>query len=163
MSENLATRLVGWKEYLGTTGKKGAFYSLAYALLGSGLTLLFLSALLFSSSLSCWLFADTWFAYKGEGQGWSIALVCLGGVAAALGSVTVWGAYTLSVNARKIAHVELITRHNTGNLPAAETLVRPSDLPPTYQQAELLRAVRDTPASPPEQLLRAARESREDV
>ncbi|MCW3097329.1 MAG: hypothetical protein JWL77_2947 [Chthonomonadaceae bacterium] len=162
MSEKPQKRLVGWKEYLGTTGKKGASYSLAYALLGSGLTLLFLSALLFLTSLSYWLFTDTWFVYKGEGQRWSMALVSLGGVAAAVGSVTVWGAYTLSVKARKIARVELITRHNTGNLPATETLVRPSDLPPSHQPSVLLRAAPPGRETPAEELLRATKNSKDD-
>jgi len=49
-----------------------------------------------------------------------------------------------------------ITSENTHLLPAAESLVRPSALPPRSQPAELLRATLDSPESPQDQLLRAA-------
>ena len=49
-----------------------------------------------------------------------------------------------------------ITRRNTGDIPEVESLVRPSDLPPSHQQAELLRAAKPGQETPPEELLRAA-------
>ena len=64
-------------------------------------------------------------------------------------------AKSLSRKAQKIEPVAPITRHNTGNLPEVETLVRASDLPPSHQQAELLRAVQNGKETPPEELLRA--------
>jgi hypothetical protein len=57
--------------------------------------------------------------------------------------------------AKAIERVAPITRHNTGHLPAAETLVRASDLPPSHQQAELLRAAPQGSETPAEELLRA--------
>ena len=60
--------------------------------------------------------------------------------------------------AKRIKRVELITRHNTGRLPAAETLVRGSDRPSPAQQTELLRAAGQGLEAPPEQLLRATQE-----
>ena len=40
-------------------------------------------------------------------------------------------------------------------LPPEESLLRPSDLPPSHQQAELLRAAKPGQETPPEELLRA--------
>ena len=56
-----------------------------------------------------------------------------------------------------------LTRTNIGDLPAPETLVRASQQPPQEQQTELLRAAIQGPDTPPEQLLRATKEERNDV
>jgi predicted membrane metal-binding protein len=56
---------------------------------------------------------------------------------------------------RQIKPVAPIMRHNTGDLPEVETLVRASNLPRSHQQAELLRAAGQEAETPPEQLLRA--------
>jgi len=47
---------------------------------------------------------------------------------------------TMLGNASDIEKVEIITPQNAHLLPMTETLVRPSDVPPSYHQAELLRA-----------------------
>ncbi len=64
---------------------------------------------------------------------------------------------------RQIKPVAAITRHNTGDLPDVETLVRASNLPPSHQQAELLRASGQGAETPAEQLLRAAQGEERDV
>jgi len=51
--------------------------------------------------------------------------------------------------------IVVMRRPNTGNFPEVETLIRPSDLPPSNQQAELLRAAQDGKETPAEELLRA--------
>lgn len=57
---------------------------------------------------------------------------------------------------RRIKPVISRTSYNTGDLPEVETLVRASDLPPSDQQAELLRGVAlPSSETPPEELLRA--------
>lgn len=72
---------------------------------------------------------------------WSVGLFC--------------GCKSFFTSAREIEPVAPITRHNTGDLPAVETLVRPSELPPSHQQTELLRAARHGQETPAEELLRA--------
>lgn len=75
--------------------------------------------------------------------------LCLGGLAIAT---------VLHEKVEKLEPVELITRRNTGDLPAVETLVRGSEQPPAEAQSELLRAARHGEETTPEQLLRAAQE-----
>ncbi|HLK57424.1 MAG TPA: hypothetical protein VKU00_12715 [Chthonomonadaceae bacterium] len=58
--------------------------------------------------------------------------------------------------------MEPITDHNAHLLPLMETLVRGSDLPPTEQQNELLRAVQQGQETPTEQLLRASQTNGQD-
>ena len=65
------------------------------------------------------------------------------------------------MRARTIEPIVQVTRHNTGSLPEVETLVRASDLPPSHQQAELLRAAQPVQETPPEELLRATQGSRD--
>ncbi len=55
-----------------------------------------------------------------------------------------------------------VTRHKTGDLPEVETLVRASDLPPSHQQAELLRAAQPGQETSPEELLRATQGNRDN-
>jgi hypothetical protein len=50
----------------------------------------------------------------------------------------------------------LITTQDAHLLPQEETLVRPSDLPPSHQQSVLLRAAQHGSETPAEELLRAA-------
>jgi len=90
--------------------------------------------------------------------GFSIGIV-IGGI----GVLGIWAARSFARIARHAAPVELLTKSSAKHLPEAETLVRGSDRPKTAEQIELLRAVRQSPASPPEQLLRATQENRQDV
>jgi hypothetical protein len=61
----------------------------------------------------------------------------------------------LFMRVQKMETVAPATRHNIGDLPDVETLGRASDLPPSQQQAELLRAAKSSQETPPEELLRA--------
>jgi len=65
------------------------------------------------------------------------------------------GAFQLFKKERTIERVAPITRHSTSFLPPQESLVRASDLPPSQQQAELLRAAPRGSETPTEELLRA--------
>jgi len=65
------------------------------------------------------------------------------------------GAFQLFKKERTIERVAPITRHSTSFLPPKESLVRASDLPPSQQQAELLRAAPRGSETPTEELLRA--------
>jgi len=55
----------------------------------------------------------------------------------------------------------LLTRANTGELPASDSLVRASNAPLSHQQAELLRAAQPGQEMPPEELLRATQGNRD--
>ncbi|MCW3097331.1 MAG: hypothetical protein JWL77_2949 [Chthonomonadaceae bacterium] len=66
-------------------------------------------------------------------------------------------------NLMQMEQVALLTKNNVEDLPEVETLVRGSDRPETVEQTELLRATRKSPEAPPEQLLRATNENRQDV
>jgi len=73
-----------------------------------------------------------------------------------LASGMLFVAYWLFKKERKIERVSPITTRTTSSLPPEETLVRPSDLPPSQQQAELLRAAQYGKGTPAEELLRAS-------
>ena len=61
-----------------------------------------------------------------------------------------------SVNqTRAMAHVVPLTRANTADLPAPDSLVRASEEPMQAQEAVLLRAAAQGMVTPPEQLVRA--------
>jgi hypothetical protein len=64
---------------------------------------------------------------------------------------------------RHIERVKLITTQNLDLIPPEDCLVRASDLPPSQQKAELLRAVRQGAETPAEELLRAGQGSNPDV
>lgn len=55
---------------------------------------------------------------------------------------------------QKMEPVVPLTRHNTGDLPEEETLVRASEEPPANQSNVLLRAAQGSQETPEEQLLR---------
>ena len=59
-------------------------------------------------------------------------------------------------NARALSSVELVTESGSHLLPLQDTLLRGSDLPPTGQQAELLRAAQAGLETPAEELLRSS-------
>ena len=69
----------------------------------------------------------------------------------------------MHIRFNKIPSVERITPRNACFLPVTETLVRPSDRPPTDQQTELLRTAMHTQETPAEELLRAGQGSGQDV
>ncbi len=74
-------------------------------------------------------------------------------------SVVFFGALILGMMKRsaRISHVTPLTRANTADLPAPDSLVRASQEPAQAQEAVLLRAaVRDTQTETGEQLLRAS-------
>jgi len=78
------------------------------------------------------------------------------------GMLLMCGAVTYR-KSHKIAAVELTTPQNAHLLPPEETMVRASDLPPSQQEAELLRAAAQEQETPADQLLRAGQESGQDV
>jgi hypothetical protein len=69
--------------------------------------------------------------------------------------------FCLSRTRRSIKPVAPITRHTVNLLPAEEILVRPSDAPPSQQEAELLRAAMHGHATPAEEMLRATSTDRQ--
>ncbi len=153
MSEEPQKRLVRMKEYVGVVAGKGILSSTAYVFLSGGVLLLVAgipSAILGGLS-----------ALQGHLDGTS-GLV-MGALLSALGFAGIYKSTKMFARIEKIEPVALLTKENAKHLPETETLVRASDLPPTHQQTELLRAVRDIAETPPEQLLRATQESRQDV
>ena len=135
-------------EYVANTGKKAALTSFGGAIVVLGLV---------SAAVVCALVVPQFWSV-GE-TGWLSLLGVLGG-----GSlfVSYIGAKIVREGKEMATGVPL-TRANTGQLPAADTLVRPSQAPRKSQQAELLRAAGQGPATPPQQLLRAGSQSKPDV
>jgi len=160
MSRRRKKRLVGWLEYGDNICMRTAMYVLVglcavgglWFLIG-GITCIFVGV----SSIG-----PTSIAHGGMLSG-GIAMgvgIVIGGI----GVLGIWAARSFARIARHAAPVELLTKSSAKHLPEAETLVRGSDRPKTAEQIELLRAVRQSPASsPPEQLLRATQENRQDV
>ena len=66
-----------------------------------------------------------------------------------------WKCIELLRAMRSIEPVQPVTERNAHLLPLQDTLVRSSDLPPSEQQAELLRAVQTGQETPLEELLRS--------
>jgi hypothetical protein len=64
-------------------------------------------------------------------------------------------AYSFWKKERTIERVAPITKRTTSTLPPEESLVRASAVPPSQQQAELLRAAQYGKETPAEELLRA--------
>lgn len=148
MSEKPKKRLVGWTQYLMTIQDKSLHYVAGSVCGIGGLLFLMFSAFLFYALLS-----------EGVDAGFFLSLT---GGGAAFGIFLLWAGTAIFKNAKEIAPVALITRHNTGQLPAVETLVRASDIPLSQQQAELLRAAPQGKKTPAEELLRAGHENRQD-
>ena len=159
MSEKPGKRLVSKKEYLQIEGKRTAISTSGTILAFIGAASLFVSVISLCVTI-----------YNGIGWSeapsphdaiWAVKLfstVCA--ISTAIGVGGLWTAFRLFVAVGRIESVVPITRHNTGQLPAVETLVRASDLPPSHQQAELLRAAPPASETPPEELLRATTGSR---
>jgi hypothetical protein len=151
-------RLVGWKQYIGNIAVRVLGRSVARALLAGGLL---------SFGFSIFVFAILSFNADLNAHpipiGFAPRYLVGGGLLGGLCMLGLWSAKVLLKRVEKIEPVGLITRHNTGNLPEVETLVRGSDIPVVVQQAELLRAAGQGLETPPEQLLRAGEEKRQDV
>ena len=79
-----------------------------------------------------------------------------------VGTVLVLLAFELYRKERTVERAAPITMRTTSILSPEETLVRASDLPPTHQQAELLRAAPQGSETPLEELLRATTNRQRD-
>ncbi|MCW3094972.1 MAG: hypothetical protein JWL77_590 [Chthonomonadaceae bacterium] len=147
MSEKPQKRLVSKGQYLKTLGDKGASYAAGvfYGLLGVPFLLI---------SLFCFVIGLYGLFFSGFPSEISIVLF-IAVISLILSMGAFWGCTSYFKRAQEIELVAPITRHNTDQLPAVETLVRASDAPPSHQQAELLRASPQGSETPPEELLRA--------
>ncbi|MCW3097909.1 MAG: hypothetical protein JWL77_3527 [Chthonomonadaceae bacterium] len=134
MSEKPKKRLVSKGQYVEILLGKIVLYSVAGCMLSAGLFFLALAV-----GFSFWL------------RGVVVMPLIFGAGACAV----IWFSKRFFVEAKEIEWVQPITVHNAHLLPVQETLVRPSDLPPSHQQAELLRAAPQGSETPPEELLRA--------
>jgi hypothetical protein len=93
----------------------------------------------------------------GQGLNFNFPLVLLLCVATLIPPGMIFVAFCLWKKERTIERVAPITKLTIGvALPEAETLVRASDLPPSHQQTELLRATQYGKETPAEELLRAS-------
>ena len=118
-------------------------------LLAGGMALLFTVCMLF---LCVAFFPDQTMTVSGTVSNLCL-IALLGGTPTAL---LLWGGKRTNAHAGRIAaSIEPITDQNIHLLPAQETLLRGSDLPPTVQQTELLRATQVGQETPKEELLRA--------
>ena len=138
-------RLVGAREYAKTSVDQVAAYSGSIAVICLGIALLGLSLVMI----------------RDGSDGYGDPFACFGGgVFSVCSLATLWYGKNLFHAATKIRPVVLITKHNAKYLPEVETLVRGSGLPPSYQQAELLRIVQTGQETSPEELLRATHGSK---
>jgi hypothetical protein len=151
MSEKPRKRLVSWQQCLGIKGVKGAGYSFSIVCILGGLLFLFFGLMFAASGLS---------ERHIEGP---LEWILPGGFMSGLGIATIRGGKMLFKYTKEIPPVQLITHHNTGQLPEVETLVRASDLPTSHQQANLLRAAPQGSETPAEELLRAATTTGQDA
>ncbi|MCW3095799.1 MAG: hypothetical protein JWL77_1417 [Chthonomonadaceae bacterium] len=150
MSTDKSKRLVGWTQYLETQCSKlmGNSVGVVFEYVGYIFVMGAIGTLVSS--------------FHGGLFGFLVGLIVgtsLGGI----GVLALWVSMVAVCEAEKIVPVALITKQNAKHLPEAETLIRGSDRPSTDQEAELLRAVLQGQETPPEQLLRAAQESRQDA
>jgi len=139
-------RIVSKRQYAAGVGKVTALTSLTIALLlAGGIAGRVALSLLRDMHNSTGIFEDDW----GMGQ----PLILLIGVGCLL--FLSLGAYTMKYT-RKIDIGVPLSRANTSDLPADESLVRASQEPMQEQQSILLRAATEVQQTPPEQLLRAS-------
>jgi len=145
-------RLVLKQLYIKTLLAKGGLYSASFLLCVGALVflvtalLLILTAVLFGGDGSDAVARTGVFLYAG-----GFGALCL---------ASIWLAVKMFNKAEKIEEVALISRHNIGDLPEVETLVRGSAPSATAQQNELLRAAGPSTQTPPQILLRATVENR---
>jgi hypothetical protein len=139
-------RVVRWKEYAESAGKKGIMNSLGWVFLVGGLLLLIPGIPLVLSVVSG-----------------SLIGLCAGVPLSVFGLIGIFMSKTLFEKVEEMEPIALLTKENAKQLPEVETLVRASDLPPSHQQAELLRAAQTGPETPPEELLRATQGNRDNA
>jgi len=151
MSEKPGKRLVGRMEYLGTTFKKNLLNGSAMSMGCFGSAFLLLGGLGILIIVFYWMY-----------QPFNMVPYIATGVYFSVGSVGIWIAKMLRAKAKKVPSVELLTQANARYLPEVETLVRPSDLPTSQQEGELLRATEYSTQTSPELLLRAAQGDKTD-
>ena len=139
MGKQSQKRLVSKGRYIWLIGNKVGLYSLVSLLLGIGL----IGALLtLVSSVQVWM-------------GNQAINSCIPPICFAITYPILWSARSLFRKATAIEPVQPVTERNAHRLPQKLTIVRSSEIPPTEQQAELLRAAQTGQETPPEQLLRA--------
>ena len=143
-------RIVSKERYVQVMGKKVGFYSIAVCSLGIGsISLLYM--------FSVWCNAVNAYV-RNDVHTYHVANDTLGNFWPFLFGwfvLWMWISRKLFRDGKAIEPVQPITERNTHLLPLQDTLVRSSDLPPSEQQAELLRAVQTGQETPPEQLLRS--------
>jgi len=141
MREKLKKRLVDKQEYVETKGVQGIGYSFAIASGSAGAVCLLNSLYFLMNGLRP----------EGNDAFCLIVSAVFGFLSAAAISLSI---YIFNLG-RKMPPIAPITPQNAKQLPEIETLVRASNLPPSHQQAELLRATSQGSETPPEELLRA--------
>ncbi|MCW3099374.1 MAG: hypothetical protein JWL77_4992 [Chthonomonadaceae bacterium] len=151
MSEKPQKRLVGLIEYLEKASEKAETYAFASTFGCVGVVLLLWSVI--------GIVAGGYNAYRRD-IGYAIFVWTGSAVVAGLGLGALRCAKSLFREAKQIVPVALLTKASLNRLPAVETLVRASDLPPAHQQSELLRAAPQGSETPPEELLRATTNSK---
>lgn len=161
MSEKPGKRLVSKKEYLRAVSKKGGLLLNSWLMFGLSAfycvaALLFL---VFVAVVSLMVVTGrnpgTW------ARGWDGANAVFAFLIALVGAGIARAMYRTAQKSQEEAdRIEIdvipMTRANLRAVTASETLVRASDLPPSHQKAELLRAARLDQEAPPEELLRAS-------
>lgn len=152
-TEKPKKRLVGLMEYLEEASEKAETYAFASAFGCVGVVMLLWSVV--------GIVAGAYNAYLGD-TGYAIFVWTGSAVVAGLGLGSLWCAKSLFREAKQIAPVALLTKASLNRLPDAEALVRASGIPPAQQCAELLRAAQNGKETPPEELLRAVQEDRQD-
>jgi len=133
-------QLVSKRKYLQATGKKVGLCCLAGLMVSVAIYLL--------TSQATWL-------NHAQSNGTSLLF----------GAITIfafWCSLRLFEKGRQIEPGRPLTDHTVHLLPPEETLVRASDIPPSLQQTELLRAVQIGSETPPEELLRASIENSQE-
>jgi len=150
MSEKPGKRLVSKGQYVQTVIGKGGLYSVAISLYAC-------TPVLLCISLFCLVIGVITGSDPDGFDRTTMFILCGCFLALAVGAI--WCGTKFFDKAAKIEEVTPLTKTNTGSLPEVETLVRPSDLAPSHQKAELLRAAQHSQETPPEELLRAGQAS----
>jgi hypothetical protein len=147
MSEKPRKRLVHWQEYAETKVSDGIGYG--FSLLAGSVGILFLVV----GVGIIWLGSSD---FEGPSTiGSRIFFTVAGIVFVGLSIAAMCAAKAIITAIRDTPPVQLVTKEAARHLTSAEILVRPSDISPAHQQAELLRAAKPGQETPPEELLRA--------
>lgn len=127
-------RLVSQEQYIRDISAKIRLFSLALFVPLAGLILLAVSL---------------WFCFQNPDSGSAFEILFYLSIAA------VWSGPSHFIAAKQIKPVRPVIAHNAHKFTPREILLRASDLPPSHQQAELLRAAPQGCETPAEDLLRA--------